>query len=314
MCSRVRGPVALLVFLLVPAVALARPVPRYRYLTQWGNAGAGNGQFNLPVGVAADGAGRVFVTDYGNARVEVFNSDGVYLTQWNGAGSEGGAFRAPAAVAIGEGGNVVVADYQAQRVHLFSPGGTYVAGWGSLGSGAGQFFQAFGVAVGPSGVVYVADKFNDRIQAFTSSGSFLFQFGNSHPWQPQSVAVDAHGTVFVGAWPGVWVFASDGSYVTRWGTELDARGLAVDPEGRVFVANAFNDRVDVFEADGTYLASVGLPGTGTGQLDNPTAVCFDAAGNLYVTDTNNYRVQKFGFGPVAVGRDTWGRLKRLYRK
>src|SRR5665213_2249236 len=54
----------------------------------FGTAGNGNGQFNSsiqgPTGIAVDSSGMIYVTDYGNRRVEKFNPSGTYLTQWTG--------------------------------------------------------------------------------------------------------------------------------------------------------------------------------------------------------------------------------------
>ena len=54
------------------------------YLASWGSYGSGNGQFLGPAGAAIDVAGDVFVADYSNHRVQVFNSAGVYLRQFGG--------------------------------------------------------------------------------------------------------------------------------------------------------------------------------------------------------------------------------------
>jgi DNA-binding beta-propeller fold protein YncE len=71
------------------------------------------------------------------------------------------------------------------------------------------------------------------------------------------------------------------------------RGLAVDTQGRVYVADTGNKRIVIFDLDGKYLTQFGTSGMSLGQLDEPVAVALDAAGNVYVTDTWNQRVQVF---------------------
>ena len=71
------------------------------------------------------------------------------------------------------------------------------------------------------------------------------------------------------------------------------RGLAVDSQGRVFVADTGNKRIVIYDGSGTYLGEFGTPGMQLGQLDEPVAIALDAGGNVYVTDTWNQRVQVF---------------------
>ena len=56
---------------LLPAAAQCQP-PAYRY--RWGSLGSGDGQFNYPNGVAADGSGNIYVADMENQRIQVFGS------------------------------------------------------------------------------------------------------------------------------------------------------------------------------------------------------------------------------------------------
>ena len=75
-----------------------------------------------------------------------------------------------------------------------------------------------------------------------------------------------------------------------------------------------NNRVQVFSSGGTYLAQVGSLGTGDGQFDGLKFLAVDAQGNLFVSDTNNHRVQKFATsGPTPAVRTTFGSIKARYR-
>jgi DNA-binding beta-propeller fold protein YncE len=69
----------------------------------------------------------------------------------------------------------------------------------------------------------------------------------------------------------------------------------------------------VFRADGTYAFEWGSFGTGPGQFNHPACVAIDGAGNVFVMDKDNSRVQKFAPVPTAAGRASWGAVKVLYR-
>ena len=114
-------------------------------------ASATNGQFSSPKGVAFDSSGNLWVADYGNHRVQEFNSSGSYL------------------FAIGAGYNGVSGAI------------------GSSGIASGQFNNPQGIAVDSSNNVWVADSGNSRVEEFNSSGSFLNGLGAGYNGVPGSI-------------------------------------------------------------------------------------------------------------------------------
>ncbi len=137
-----------------------------RFLRTWGTKGKGPGQFDLPHGIALDTAGRLFVVDRQNGRVQVFDSNGTYL-QWKSP-----PFANPQDIAIGTDGTVFVSDIGDQKspdrsgVYVLRPDGSLVGRFGRYGNYDGQFLVAHGVAVGKLGEVYVADFTGRRVQKF----------------------------------------------------------------------------------------------------------------------------------------------------
>ncbi|MDE1764561.1 MAG: hypothetical protein KGH88_10035, partial [Thaumarchaeota archaeon] len=72
----------------------------YSFVTKWGSFGDHNGMFDLPVSIALDSIGNVYVTDTNNNRIEKFSNDGKFLTEWGTYGSGNGQFNLPTDVAI----------------------------------------------------------------------------------------------------------------------------------------------------------------------------------------------------------------------
>ncbi len=116
---------------------------------QIGVAGFGNGQFNMPEGIATDSSGNVYVAGgYNDNRIQKFTSSGAYITQWGSQGSGNGQFNNyPQAIATDSSNYVYVSDTSNNRIQKFNSTGTYITQWGTRGNGNGQFDGTGGVAV-----------------------------------------------------------------------------------------------------------------------------------------------------------------------
>ena len=143
-----------------------------KFLFQWGTKGTGPGQFDLPHWVALDAAGKVYVADRQNQRIQIFDASGHYLTQWAGK-----QFGRPYAIAIDHRGIAYVADGGDQprappdrSAWVFvQPDGTPRARFGRFGNYDGQFEMAHSIAVDAEGSVYVGDITGARVQKFVLS-------------------------------------------------------------------------------------------------------------------------------------------------
>ena len=109
--------------------------------------------------------------------------------------------------------------------------------------------------------------------------------------------------VLLYAWPltvfaqGLWI-ADFGSVGSGNGQFNAPSGIAVSAAGQVYVADASNNRVEVFNGSGTYLSQFGSAGSGDGQFALPHGVVLSPGGQVYVADYANSRVQVFSSGGV----------------
>jgi len=269
------------------------------YLGKWGSAGTGNGNFSDPYGVAVAPNGNVYVADYGNNRVQEFSSSGTFVTKWGSLGTETGQLTNPSGVAVSAAGDVFVGEYGGARVDEFTAAGSFISKWGSYGAGSGQVKQPGGVAIAATGILYVADIANNRIEEFAGASSTPVQFGGmaGQFFAPASVAETPGGYTYYVVNTGdstIEKYSDSGEYLASFGTpgsengQLDdPTGVAVAPNGNIYVADTRNSRIEEFTSAGAYVTQW------SPKWGEPWGVVVASNGNLYVTNSEYNRVEEY---------------------
>ena len=161
------------------------------------------------------------------------------------------------------------------------PGDEYIERWRERSAdaalGGGSLTAPKDVALDADGNVYVADGGRNRIVVLSPDGALLREIGSA-----EGLSAGAPGAM------------------------SEPWGVAMGPAGEVFVADTWNHRVQVFDAEGNYLRSWGAFGAtdelGAGDLlYGPRDITVDAEGNLYVADTGNKRVVKYDAQGAVLG-------------
>jgi DNA-binding beta-propeller fold protein YncE len=247
--------------------------PTYEFSLKWGTKGSGEGEFDMPRGVAVASDGSVYVADSRNHRIQKFTPEGVFVSKWGTEGAGDEQFESPEDVAVALDGSVYVADTENNRIQKFTSEGVFVSQWGTQGTGEGEFNNPTGIAVASDGSVYVADTDNDRIQKFTTEGTFVSKWGDE--WYGEDEGGDEE---FVG---------------TGDGDLFSPKGVAVASDGSVYIADTYNNRIQQFTSEGVFVSTWGTEGTGDGQFSNPHGIAVASDGSVYVANWTNHRIQKF---------------------
>ncbi|MGH6785464.1 MAG: peptidyl-alpha-hydroxyglycine alpha-amidating lyase family protein [Novosphingobium sp.] len=140
-----------------------------RFDFQWGEPGTGPGQFDTPHAITLDAAGRVYVADRENDRVQVFDAVGKFLAQWRGASigrPYSVALVAPDSAAIADGGEQPESPPDRSGVSVVSRDGAPLQRIGRWGNQDGQFMMAHDLATDAAGNLYVVDIAGRRVQKF----------------------------------------------------------------------------------------------------------------------------------------------------
>jgi DNA-binding beta-propeller fold protein YncE len=173
-----------------------------------------------------------------------------------------------------------------------------------------------GLAIAPNGNVYATDRFRGTIDIFSPTGDYLGDFkpedAEALPEAPLGLAFDAAGSLYVtDLKPGqhrVLVYTPEGKLRLSFGKEGDEPGqfsypfgMTVDGQGRIYVADSNNGRVQIFDRDGRFLDLFGRGGRG--EMGIPRGIAMDDVGRLLIVDLSGQTVEAW---------DVTADPKRLY--
>ncbi len=181
------------------------------------------------------------------------------LQQIGSAGSEPGEFQEPRGLHAGPDQTLIVTDFRNYRIQQIDRNGKALHSWGSKGNGPGELNDPADAVMDSEGNLYVVDTWNHRIQKCLANGEWQLNW--------------ASGTDFYAP-----------------------RGIAVDSNKKVYVANTSQHNIKVFNSTGKLLATWGSKGTAREQFHDPVGLAIGPDGNLYVADTGNHRLKVIGPG------------------
>jgi DNA-binding beta-propeller fold protein YncE len=229
-----------------------------------------------PRDIAAGPQGDIYVLDNAG-RVLVFEQDGKLVRQWWMPEYDVGK---PEDVHILRDGRIAVADTHYHRIVFFNAGGEVLSMHGQHGAGPGEFEYPVAVEQDASGHYYVGEYGgNDRIQKFTEAGEFVLQFGSN-------------GT-------GAGQFQRPSGLVWH--------------DGELYVADAINNRIQVFSDTGTFL-NVLSGDPPSLDLQYPYELTLGPDGHLFAVEYKSGRVSKFDLSGSLLGQfGTTGTSKGQFR-
>lgn len=207
------------------------------------------------------------------------------------------ALSSPTDICLGPDGNMYITDSGSSTIQCIKPDGEFVREYGGFGSEEGKFEKLLGLDVDASGNVYAVDAYTGRLQKFDREGHVVLVKNMRE--DGRLIAVDLG--------------------IKKPVTEFGVVKPLVSPEGLIYITDNYNDCIEVYNADGSYVKAFGGKGTADGKFQGPTFAVVDKSGSLMVTDCMNARVQVFdkngkflwkfgGYGNIV---GTFGRPKGI---
>ena len=266
-----------------------------------------NAVLNSPAGIALDSAGNAYFSDKDNHVIRKINMATGEISTVTGTGSAGysgdngpavqaqinlGGSLQRRGIALDKNGNLYFSDVGNSRIRRVD------AATGVIRTVAGNSFDSFtgdgsravtagintpaGLVIDGGGNIYFADSLNHRIRRVDAVTGVIATFAGSGPSGAGQGAFDGDGGPAISA---------------RLNVPL---GVAIDSSGNLYIADALNNRIRRVSVAGVITT---IAGTGIGRFSGdgasatrarfnfPSDLVFDASGNLYVADTQNYRVR-----------------------
>jgi DNA-binding beta-propeller fold protein YncE len=217
-------------------------------------------QLLAPYGLAVDSKNRLYVADHKVGAIFIFNTE-TKEVEFIKHGEQA-KFAMITGLAMDDSDRLFVSDSEARRVLVFNKEhrieGAIAAGMSSPA----------GIAVdNENRYLYVCDTELDQVLVFDAD--------------PPYRMIRALGT------------AGKKHTLTEPGQFAYPTNVAVDADGNVFVSDTFNDRVEIFDADGNFVRTFGKAGDGPGYFARPKGIAVDADGHVWVADSVMDRVQVF---------------------
>ena len=223
----------------------------------WGTTG--NGAISKPTGVTSDELGNVYVSDTLNKRVVVFDNEGNFINAYGGKE----ILKAPAGLVFNEHSQrLYVVDSKKHQIFVFDKEGNLDFTIGENGVSPGYFNFPTNISVDSDGRLYVADSMNFRVQVLEMDGTYVRQFGEvGHRvgdfFRLKGIGVDTDKNVYAvdASFQNFQIFDQHGQlllYVGEGGTGVPGKfalpaGMHVDKNNQIFIADQYNQRVQIFE-------------------------------------------------------------------
>ncbi|MBX2871800.1 MAG: hypothetical protein KTR30_06870 [Saprospiraceae bacterium] len=232
-----------------------------------------DGNLIQPTGVAVNSKGHIFAFNKGNRQLMVFDEKGNYLRSLGH-----GIFKDPHGLRIDRFDNIWTTDLVSHLVIKMNPAGKVQMVLGENGTSGlfndtrkmVQFFKPADIAIARNGDIYVADGYgNHRVVHMDKNGKLIKAWGEKGKEDgnfdnPHNIVLDHRGRVYVADRYNarIQVFDKDGKFLSKWENVGKPWGLAISPERHIYMTDGDSEKILKLDLAGNILGSF-TGGSGT---------------------------------------------------
>jgi tripartite motif-containing protein 71 len=211
-----------------------------------------------------------------------------------------GRFQDPEGLAIDEAGNLYVADEDPGTIFMLDPAGNVMARADFLPGTQDRLSRGDGMVVlAPGRIIAIGTHRLHEVELLPSGPRVVRTIGErgSGPGQiedAEGIARDENGRIWITDEDNlrIQIFAPDGAFAGAWTVPAEPEGICLW-KSRVYVTFSKDNWVGCFSRDGKLELRFGKKGSAPGEFRVPDYACFSPAGELYITDQKNDRIQVF---------------------
>jgi DNA-binding beta-propeller fold protein YncE len=269
----------------------------YQRVDNWAQLPQGMTRWSEATGVAIDAHGTIYVHHRHYAMpIMAFDGNGRFLRSWGQ-----GMFTSAHVVRTDPSGNIWVTDLGAHQVFKLSAEGQVLMTLGKKGvAGDNESQDAFNrpadVVIATDGSIFIADGErggNTRVVQYSQEGKFVKYWGGkgTDPGKfdlPHSIAMDSRGRIYVADRGNnrIQLFDQDGTYRDQWTNVGTPWGLFITSDDMLYVVDGVNCLRIASTRDGSIVDRIE-------GLFNPHAVAVDNKGAIYIAEWDGMNVKKF---------------------
>ncbi len=282
--------------------------------------------FKFPKGMVQGEAAGVAVSS--NGHIYLFQRTKPMLTEYDEKGAYiqaigEGVFAHPHGLRIDADDNLWTTDDGNNLVLKLSPSGQVLLVLGRINTGAEAdwlFNKPADVAFGKNGEIYVADGYgNSRVVKFDRNGNYIKSWGKYGKGDgefdlPHTVAVDKEGRVYVGDRENqrIQIFDGDGTFIKQWRGIGYPYGLVITADQHVWMTDGGYDRVVELDQNGKIVGAFGEPGHQPGQMAWAHFLAMTPDKTIIVADVLNWRFDVFARGAATGKMTSYVPAKRMF--
>jgi len=229
------------------------------FISSFGVCGTSKEELFIPVGLAVDKEGFIYVCNISRHCIEKFSPAGEHISSFGKYGSKDGEFKQPTFIAIDLNQDVYISDFLNHRIQKFSSKGEFLISFNLVEKSKDTLHFPTGIFVDKNGDVFVGEHLNGQIHKMSLTGEHLLNLGKQGIREKE--------------------FISPLCFVQ-------------DSQENIYISDFINHRIQKFSKDFEFIWLFGTYGSGKGEFSGPVGMeIIDKY--LYVCDQFNHRIQRF---------------------